>query len=106
MLPIRVSGAHRAARAAIKVAVMGVMERDGELRAKVAPNTFAKVLHAELDANVAPQTTVRTGECRGYLGLSHKFHHHTVNHPIGHTRTALRTPGACSSARCMASTTS
>ena len=66
-----------------KVAVMGVMERGGELRAKVVPNTSAKVLHAELDANVAPETNVMTDEHRGYTGIGQKFHHHTVNHSIG-----------------------
>ena len=66
-----------------KVAVMGVMERGGELRAKVVPDTTAKTLHAELDANVAPQTNVMTDEHRGYTGIGQKFHHHTVNHSIG-----------------------
>ncbi len=66
-----------------KVAVMGIMERDGELRAKVIPNTTAKTLHAELDANVAPGTNVMTDENRGYKGIGEKFHHHTVNHSIG-----------------------
>jgi transposase-like protein len=66
-----------------KVAVMGIMERDGELRAKVVPNTTAKTLHAELDANVAPGANVMTDENRGYRGIGHKFHHHTVNHSIG-----------------------
>ena len=66
-----------------KVAVMGIMERDGELRAKVVPNTTARVLHAELDANVAPGTNVMTDEHRGYIGIGQKFHHHTVNHSIG-----------------------
>jgi transposase-like protein len=52
-----------------KVAVMGIMERHGELRAKVVPNTSAKTLHAELDANVAPGTNVMTDEHRGYTGI-------------------------------------
>ena len=66
-----------------KVAVLGIMERDGEMRAKVVPNTAAKVLHAELDAIVAPGTNVMTDEHRGYTGIGQKFHHHTVNHSIG-----------------------
>ena len=66
-----------------KVAVMGIMERDGELRAKVVPNTTAKTLHVELDADVAPGTNVMTDENRAYKGIGQKFHHHTVNHSIG-----------------------
>ena len=66
-----------------KVAVMGVMERGGELRAKVVPDTTAKTLHDELEANVAPQTNVMTDEHRGQTGIGERFHHHTVNHSIG-----------------------
>ncbi len=66
-----------------KVAVMGIMERNGELRAKVVPNTTAKTLRAELDANVAPDSNVMTEEHKGYIGIGKRFHHHTVNHSIG-----------------------
>lgn len=66
-----------------KVAVMGILERDGELRAKVVPDTTAKTLNAEINANVAPGTNIMTDEHRGYTKLGDKFHHHTVNHSIG-----------------------
>ena len=66
-----------------KVAVMGIMERDGELRAKVVPDTKAKTLRAEIDANVAPGSDVMTDENRSYSGVGERFHHHTVNHSIG-----------------------
>ena len=95
-----------------KVAVMGIMERDGELRAKVVPNTTAKVLHAELDANVAPGANVMTDEHRGY-----RRHRPQVPPPHGEplhrrVREALLHPHeragerlvACSSARSTAST--
>jgi transposase-like protein len=62
---------------------MGIMERSGELRAKVVPDTKAKTLSAELDANVAPGSNVMTDEHKGYSGIGEKFHHHTVNHSIG-----------------------
>ncbi len=68
---------------ATKVAVMGMMEREGELRAKVVPDTTAKTLNAELAANVAPGSNVLTDEHRGYNRVGEKFHHHTVNHSIG-----------------------
>ena len=66
-----------------KVAVMGIFERDGELRAKVVPDTKAKTLHAELDANVAPGANVLTDEHRGYNGIGERLAHYTVNHSIG-----------------------
>jgi hypothetical protein len=62
---------------------MGIMERGGELRAKVVPDTTAKTLHAELDANVTPGANVLTDEHRGYNGIGERFSHHTINHSIG-----------------------
>ncbi len=66
-----------------RVAVMGIMERDGELQAKVVVDTTAKTLHAELDANVAPGSNVMTDEHKGYNGIGKRFSHHTVNHSNG-----------------------
>jgi transposase-like protein len=66
-----------------KVPVMGIMERDGELRAKVVPNTARKTLETELDVNVAVDSTVMTDEHAGYRGIGIKFSHMTVNHSIG-----------------------
>lgn len=66
-----------------KIAFMGIMECDGELRAKVVPNTAATTLHAELAATVAPGSNVMTDEHKAYKGIGERFHHHTVNHSIG-----------------------
>jgi len=66
-----------------KAVVMGIMERDGELRAKVVPDTTADTLHAELDAHVAPGANIMTDKHTGYNGIGQKFHHNTVNHGIG-----------------------
>ena len=66
-----------------KVAVLGIMERDGELRAKVVPNTTSATLTAEVGANVAPGSTLMTDENRAYWAVGQRFSHHTVNHSIG-----------------------
>lgn len=66
-----------------KVAVMGVMERAGELWAKVVPDTTAKTLNAELAANVAPGANLLTDEHKGYNGAGKRLSHRTVNHSIG-----------------------
>ena len=63
--------------------IMGMMERDGELRAEAVPDTTAKTLLAELDANGAPGSNVLTEEHRGYTGVGKRFHHHAANHSIG-----------------------
>ena len=66
-----------------KKVVMGIMERNGELRATTILNADAKTLKAQIEANVAPGSNVMTDEHRGYTGIGDKFHHHTVNHSIG-----------------------
>jgi len=66
-----------------KKVVMGIMERDGELRATTILSADAKTLKAQIEANVAPGSNVMTDEHKGYTGLGEKFHHHTVNHSIG-----------------------
>jgi hypothetical protein len=59
------------------------MERDGELRAKVVPNTTSATLTAEVGANVAPGSTLTNDENRAYWAVGRRFSHHTVNHSIG-----------------------
>jgi len=66
-----------------KAVVMGIMERDGELRATTILSADAKTLKAQIEANVAPGSNVMTDEHKGYAGIGEKFHHHTVNHSIG-----------------------
>jgi len=66
-----------------KAIVMGILERDGELRATTILSTDAKTLKAQIEANVAPGSNVLTDEHKGYKALGEKFHHHTVNHSIG-----------------------
>jgi len=66
-----------------KKVVMGIMERDGELRATTILSADAKTLKAQIEANVAPGSNVMTDEHKGYTGIGDKFHHHTVNHSIG-----------------------
>ena len=66
-----------------KPAVMGILQRDGELRAKVVPDSTRQTLEGELDANVALGATVLTDEHGGYRFIGQKFNHHTVNHSMG-----------------------
>ena len=63
---LRSLGDCRAAVVAGTRAVMVMMKRDGELRAKVVPNTLAETLYAELDTNVAPGADLVTDKHRSY----------------------------------------
>lgn len=66
-----------------KAIVMGIIERDGELRAGVIENTKASTLQRVIRSHVALGSNVYTDEAGGYRGLEGDYHHHTVNHGAG-----------------------
>ena len=65
-----------------KEIVLGIVERDGSLRAAHVPDGKAKTLQAEIVENVAPGALVMTDEDAAFKGLS-GFGHFTVNHSAG-----------------------
>lgn len=63
-----------------KTAVIGLLERHGEVRTVVIPNTKMAVLQAQVEKNVEPGATVYTDELASYKGLDAEFQHQFVNH--------------------------
>jgi transposase-like protein len=75
-----------------KMIVMGLVAKNGEVRAGVIQRTDSKTLNGVIDANVAPGSVVVTDTYLGYSKLAPHFVHKTVNHrageyvsPEGHT---------------------
>ncbi|MCI5047232.1 MAG: IS1595 family transposase [Aquisalinus sp.] len=66
-----------------KVAVMGILERDGELHTQQIVSLKAKDIHALIRNNVAKGPTLMTDEFKDYVGLDGDYMHHTVNHSAG-----------------------
>ncbi len=67
-----------------KAIVFGMLERGGELMAKVVPNVRKKTLQPIIKENVLPGSTVHTDELRSYMGLIREgYQHKTVNHGAG-----------------------
>ena len=66
-----------------KVAVLGMLEREGELRTGVTPNLSARSVQGVVRANVAPGSSVMTDEHGSFVGLSDAYFHHRVNHSAG-----------------------
>jgi transposase-like protein len=66
-----------------KVAVLGILEREGELRTGITPNLSAKSVQSVIRANVAKGAAVMTDEHGAFLGLSGDYSHHRVNHSAG-----------------------
>lgn len=66
-----------------KIAVLGMLERGGELRTGETPNLRARTVQTAIRENVAPGASIMTDEHGGFLGLARDYNHHTVNHSAG-----------------------
>lgn len=67
-----------------KTCVVGMLERDGELVTRVVQSRTKVAMHALINAQVLPGTTVNTDEFGGYKDLCHAGYKHVrVNHAAG-----------------------
>lgn len=66
-----------------KVPVLGLLEREGELRTGITPNLSARNVQSVIRENVAPGSSLMTDEHGAFLGLSDSYFHHRVNHSAG-----------------------
>jgi transposase-like protein len=76
-----------------KVAVMGLLERRGEVRAMVVEGTKRRMLHGEVKANIEAGSTVYTDALRSYNQLSEEYTHHVINHAVEYVRENVHTNG-------------
>jgi transposase-like protein len=63
-----------------KVAVMGLLERHGEVRTMVVPNVRRKSLHSEVSKHVEAGSTVYSDSLASYRHLENEFIHNVINH--------------------------
>ena len=66
-----------------KDAVVGIKQRDGEIRAKHVSDTTSNTLQGQLLKHVKEGSTVYSDEHRGYDGINLFFEHETVKHSVG-----------------------
>jgi transposase-like protein len=66
-----------------KIAVLGILEREGELRTGITPSLSARNVQTVIRDNVAPGTALMTDEHGSFVGLSDTYYHHRVNHSAG-----------------------
>ena len=75
-----------------KVAVMGLLERHGEVRTKVVPNTKSRTLQVEVRENVEPGSEFHTDALKSYRVLDSEYIHQVVDHAEKYvTDTFIRT---------------
>jgi len=63
-----------------KAAVVGMLERKGEVRAAVINTASGKVLKEHINKNVVPGSVLFTDELRSYVGMGKDYAHHVINH--------------------------
>ena len=66
-----------------KAVVLGMIQRDGELRTEHVADSKAKTLQGAVRRNVAPKSAVLTDEDRSFVGLGKDYLHRAVNHSAG-----------------------
>ena len=77
-----------------KPAVMGMLERGGQVRAMVVPNRKKHALQAEVREHVAPKTAVYTDALLSYWGLANQdFAHQTIDHAERYVDGQIHTNG-------------
>jgi transposase-like protein len=83
----------RAVGAMAKTIVVGMLERNGRVRAEVVKERTQEVLQQLAKDNVQSGNAVVTDEWGGYKGLSEDFLHVIVNHAVEYVNGQIHTQG-------------
>jgi transposase-like protein len=76
-----------------KTAVMGVLKRDGEVRAMVVPDTKKRTLQGRVREHVEPGSKVYSDAAYAYTGLAADYDHKTVDHAVAYVNGLVHTNG-------------
>lgn len=76
-----------------KIAVMGLLERHGEVRASIVPNIQRKTLHEQIRENVEPGSQVFTDSLFAYLGMDAQYIHSVIDHAEAYAKGNVHTNG-------------
>jgi transposase-like protein len=76
-----------------KTIVLGLLERDGKVRAAVAPNRRKHAVHTHITDNVAKGSKIYTDDFNAYDNLPEGFDREFVNHLSAYVRDRVHTNG-------------
>lgn len=76
-----------------KSAVMGLLARHGQIRAKCVTTIRKKRLHAEIHQQVEPGSTIYSDALKSYDGLDPKYTHEVIDHAEAFVRGRVHTNG-------------
>ena len=84
---------HEGTGGAGKVAVMGLLERRGEVRVRVLPNVQLETLHGHVHQQIEEGTNLYTDKWVGYKHLDEEYIHNVINHAVEYVRGNVHTNG-------------
>ena len=76
-----------------KVAVMGILERGGKVRAIVVPNRKKSALQSEVRKHVEAGSALYSDALMSYKGLEGEYAHQVVDHAVEYVRDQVHTNG-------------
>jgi transposase-like protein len=76
-----------------KVAVMGLLERHGEVRTVVVSNTKRRSLHGQVNQHVEQGSVVYSDALRSYNLLGEDYIHNVINHAVEYVNGHIHTNG-------------
>ena len=76
-----------------KAAVLGLLERGGEIRAMTVPNIKTYRLQSEVHKNVEAGSALYTDELKSYRGLDAMYVHGVINHAAAYVDGRIHTNG-------------
>lgn len=76
-----------------KAVVMGLLERDGHVRAYTIPDTRKGTLHPIIAENVTPGSSVYTDAAAGYKGIDAEYVHEVIDHAERYVNGRVHTNG-------------
>jgi len=76
-----------------KTAVMGIMQRNGEVRTAVIPNRRKKALQAEVRKHVEAGSALYTDALLSYEGLASDYAHQVIDHAVQYVDGQVHTNG-------------
>jgi transposase-like protein len=76
-----------------KVAVLGLLKRQGKIRTAVIPDVTRNTLHTQVRSNVAPGAQVFTDAWTVYTGLDAEYIHNVIDHAKAYAVENVHTNG-------------
>src|SRR5258707_12839501 len=76
-----------------KTAVMGILERDGKVRAMMIPNRKKHAIQANIRAHVKAKSAIYSDALMSYMGLKGDFAHQVIDHAESYVDGQVHTNG-------------